>query len=278
MFVVLLQGVALAETLDGDLDGDCMVDVNDLGLFTAQWLDNPGGSADLVPNGTVDLADFAVLAENWQEQISPIVINEIHHNSDVETELIEFVELYNIASVEVNISGWHFCDGIVYEFPPGTAISAHSYIVVTEDPNLSYNPVTLGSKFGTASNLIYGPFEGNLNSDGEKIELCNADGDEMDQVDYQLGFPWPTVGDSVPFVKPPDGSGHSIQLTNPGFDNDLGGSWRSAYPTPGAENSAVFAANIPPHIRQVNHSPEQPNTQFTITPLYILTQPTKQDG
>jgi hypothetical protein len=273
MFVVLLQGVALAETLDGDLDGDCMVDVNDLGLFTAQWLDNPGGSADLVPNGTVDLADFAVLAENWQEQISPIVINEIHHNSDVETELIEFVELYNIASVEVNISGWHFCDGIVYEFPPGTAISAHSYIVVTEDPNLSYNPVTLGSKFGTASNLIYGPFEGNLNSDGEKIELCNADGDEMDQVDYQLGFPWPTVGDSVPFVKPPDGSGHSIQLTNPGFDNDLGGSWRSAYPTPGAENSAVFAANIPPHIRQVNHSPEQPRPGETVTITCKVTDP-----
>jgi len=227
------------------------------------------------PDGTVNLADFAVLAQNWQEQISPIVINEIHHNSDVETELIEFVELYNIASVDVNISGWHFCDGIVYEFPPGTVIPAHSYIVVTEDPNLSYNPVTLESKFGTPSNLIYGPFEGNLNSDGEKIELCNADGDEMDQVDYQLGFPWPTVGDSVPFVKPPDGSGHSIQLTNPGFDNDLGGSWRSAYPTPGAENTAVFAANIAPHIRQVSHSPEQPRSGEAVT---ITCKVTDDDG
>ena len=44
-----------------------------------------------------------------------------------------------------------------------------------------------------------------------------ATGGVEDEVDYQLGFPWPTVGD------PP---GYSIELVNPSFDNNLGGNWR----------------------------------------------------
>ncbi|MFT4546758.1 MAG: hypothetical protein ACI9MB_000703, partial [Verrucomicrobiales bacterium] len=39
---------------------------------------------------------------------------------------------------------------------------------------------------------------------------------------------------------------------NPLLENDLGGAWRSARPTPGAQNS-VFAANAPPSVRQVGH-------------------------
>ena len=53
------------------------------------------------------------------------------------------------------------------------------------------------------------------------------------------------------------GTGSSIQLINPGFDNDLGGNWRSALPAPAAKNS-VYADNAAPQIRQVNHNPEQP--------------------
>ena len=41
----------------------------------------------------------------------------------------------------------------------------------------------------------------------------------VDEVDYKLGFPWPTVG------APPS---HSIELLNPGLENDLGGSWRGS--------------------------------------------------
>ena len=40
----------------------------------------------------------------------------------------------------------------------------------------------------------------------------------MDTVSYQLGFPWPTVGDF----------GKSMELINPVFDNDLSGNCRSS--------------------------------------------------
>jgi len=247
---------------DGDLNDDCAVNLLDLCIFAGQWLDPAGASADLVGNDGVNLGDFAVIGTNWleeQEKI-PVVINEIHYNPDVTTELVEFVELYNPMPLDVDISGWHFCDGITYEFPPGTIMPAEGYIVVAEDPNLAYTPTTLMDKYGVPASLVYGPFEfeSSLDNEGEKIELCDADGVEIDQVQYGLGFPWPTVGDAVPDDGTAVGSGHSIQLTHYSFDNDLAGSWRSAYPTPGERNVVVYANNIPPQVRQVKHAPMQP--------------------
>jgi len=226
--------------------------------------------ADLDDDGNVNLSDFTLLAENWRKKgILPVTINEIHSRPDVKTELVEFVELYNPGATDVNLSGWYFCDGISYQFPPESILPGHGYIVVAQ------NPAHVQTKFGVSSGLVFGPFEfeSSLENDGEKIELCNAYGEEIDQVDYQLGFPWPTVGDSVPKVKPPDGSGHSMQLVNPFLDNDLGGSWRSAYPTPAAHNTAVYADNIPPHIRQVRHSPKAPSSGEVVTITAKVTDP-----
>ncbi len=62
---------------------------------------------------------------------------------------------------------------------------------------------------------------------------------------------------------------------NPQLDNDLGGSWRSASPTPGARNAAVFAANTPPHIRQVEHTPRAPKSGEIVT---ITAKITDSDG
>jgi len=56
-----------------DLSGDCKVDCSDLEAFAEQWLDplgcsgHPLGCADLAGNDGVNLVDFALLAENWQE-------------------------------------------------------------------------------------------------------------------------------------------------------------------------------------------------------------------
>jgi len=260
----------------GDLSGDCIVDFKDLSAFAQEWLNDSASNADLQPGGGVNLADLAVLANNWNKKSGMAVINEIHYNPDKEVELVEFVELHNPTTVDVNISGWYFSAGISYKFPmptillPGTVLRAGGYLVVAEDPSLAVTPVTLTGKYGTSSTLIYKPFVGNLSNDGERIVLRDANGDMVDEVDYQSGFPWPTVGDPVPITQP--GKGHSIQLVNPFFDNDLAGSWRSAYPTPGAKNS-VYAANIPPHIRQVTHTPKQPKSGETVTITAKVTDP-----
>jgi hypothetical protein len=61
-----------------------------------------------------------------------------------------------------------------------------------------------------------GPWIGNLDNGGERIVLRDAAVGVVNEVDYQLGFPWPTAGDP---------RGYSIELVNPGFDNNLGGNW-----------------------------------------------------
>ncbi len=284
LLLVLIASVtgpaAVEACIPGDLDENCLVDLKDLMVFTQQWLDTGGCSepncADLDDDSSVDMADFAIFADNYRNRIKPVVINEIHTDPDLKTEQVEFVELYNVSNQTVNLSGWYFSRGCDFAFPPSTSIPPHGYLVIAENTNVfdsnSLSSADFQTKFGFEPNGI---FIGKLNNDGENIELRDANGVEVDQVDYQLGFPWPTVGDPVPFAYEPDGNGHSMQLVNPCLDNDLGGSWRSGYPTPGAKNTAVYSENTPPHIRQVNHSPEQPTSSDTVT---ISCKATDPDG
>jgi hypothetical protein len=118
---------------------------------------------------------------------------------------------------------------------------------------------------------VFGPFAGKLANEGERVVLCDADGTIVDEVDYRLGFPWPTVGDPVSESQP--GTGRSMQLINPMLDNDLAGSWRSALPTPAAVNSDVLTDNAPPHIRQVRHTPKQPGSGDVVTITAKVTDP-----
>jgi hypothetical protein len=139
-----------------------------------------------------------------------VLINEIHYNSDVKTELVEFIELHNSGSTSVALGEWSLSGGVSFTFPAETTLAPGGYLVIAE------NPGSLRAKFGATA---LGPWIGKLSNEGEQVELRNGTGQVMDEVDYQLGFPWPTVGD------PP---GYSIELVNPAFDNNLGGSWRAS--------------------------------------------------
>jgi len=166
--------------------------------------------------GIVVFTCGAVLA--LLEASAAVVINEIHYNPDVKTDPGEFVELHNSGTNAVNLAGWAFTDGINYTFP-SVNIPAGGYVVVAQ------NPAFLQTKYGVTGAL--GPFNADgssgLSSRGEKLTLRNAAGQIADEVEYQLGFPWPTVGDSVT-----PGNGNSIELIHPSLDNDLAGSWRTS--------------------------------------------------
>ena len=201
-----------------------------------------------------------------------VVINELHTNPDIKTELVEFVELHNFGTEDVDLSGWSFVEGVFYTFPDGTTLAAGGYLVVAQDRE------QLKAKFGTEritlpDDVVLGPYGGALDGDGERVVVCDASGAVVDEVDYQLGFPWPTVGDPVPEGSP--GTGPSLQLVNPRSDNNLGGSWRSAYPTPTKANSGVLVENVSPHVRQMRHSPKQPRGGEVVT---ITAKITDDDG
>jgi len=151
---------------------------------------------------------LALVTLTAQITSAQVLINEIHYDPDVKTEPAEFIELCNAGTNAVDLDGWYFSDGIEYRFTNRVTIPAGGFVVVAQ------NPATIQAKYGATA---LGPWTGTLANEGEKIVLRNAAGQVVDEVDYQLGFPWPIVGD------PP---GYSIELVNPDFDNDLGGNWR----------------------------------------------------
>jgi len=186
------------------------------------------------------------------------VINEIHYNPPDNTVRQEFIEIHNPGLQVVDLTGWRLSAAVDYLFPAGTTIPPGGYLVVAEDPP------TMLATFGV---VALGPYTGNLDSEGETLRLRDTLDDVIDEVDYNVGFPWPVAA---------DGNGPSIELIHPLLNNAHGSSWRASLPnggpvgvpTPGAQNS-VLADNAPPSIRQVDHSPGQPasTNQTVITAL-----------
>ena len=145
-----------------------------------------------------------------QVSLARVVINEIHYHPEPKTEPAEFIELFNTGPGPVDMSGWRIADGVSYVIPNGTSLGQNQYLLIAQ------NPATILAKFSVSA---LGPWTGMLDNDGDTVTLLNASGGVEDKVEYQLGFPWPTVGD------PP---GYSIELINPNLDTSLGGSWRAS--------------------------------------------------
>lgn len=175
-----------------------------------------------------------------------VVINEIHSDPlDSKSQFVEFIELYNPTAAAIDVSGWRLSSGVDFTLPAGTVMAAGGYLVVAE------NPAHLLSYLGYSGAL--GPWTGSLKNDGETINLQKPVAgafETVHSVPYELGGAWPTVGDDP---------GRSLQLIHAGLDATLGGSWRSARPTPGARNTTA-AAIAPPAIRQVTHTPAAPTS------------------
>lgn len=94
---------------------------------------------------------------------SVVVVNEIHYHPA--NPALEYVELHNQLSVNVDMSGWLFDGGITYAFPEGTVIPARGYLVVAKDP------AALQTATGFAG--AHGPFAGQLSNDGESLKVWN---------------------------------------------------------------------------------------------------------
>ncbi len=246
----------LIQCPDGDITGDCIVNLADLNALAANWLTED-----------YNISLFGDLSASWQMTgKSVIVINEIHYKPEIKTLDLEYVELYNTSPDPINISGWNFSKGIDYTFPADTIINGGQYIVVAQDKT------TLTSYYALPAQSIFGPYSGKLSNNGEEIRLDDNFGSKVDTVEYDCGFPWPTMA---------SGEGSSIELINPLLDNDLAGNWRaSGYnnqtylssPTPATANS-VANNNVAPCIRKVKHLPESPHTGDLVTITAKVTDP-----
>ena len=141
---------------------------------------------------------------------SAVIINEIHYDPRSKAAG-EFVEIYNAGPNIVNLTGWSLDKGIDYVFPPGTQALPGAYVVVAR------NPEALRQAYGASA---LGPFVGRLSNDGDALALYDRSGQLVDEVNYSIGFPWPT---------PSDDADQSIGMTNQSLDNSIPGAWRRAH-------------------------------------------------
>ncbi|MEN6577057.1 MAG: lamin tail domain-containing protein [Phycisphaerales bacterium] len=142
-----LCAVAHADCPLGDLNRDCRVDGTDLVLFARTWLTDSNSPADLDGSGSVDYQDLALLSSQWQQTGCPIVINEVLAHAHAEAS--DWVELYNVSNVPVDIGGWTLSDKENeldrYRIPANTIVDPCGYVVLYETIHFG-NPLDPGAK------------------------------------------------------------------------------------------------------------------------------------
>ena len=146
IFGVIFARMVIAACPDGDLDGDCIVNLYDLLILAEHWMDPDCadpiyGNLDGI-NG-VTMADFAIMAQVWQKKGSRLVISEfLASNSsiddqegfvDEDNDFSDWIEIYNPTGVAVNLESWSLTDNkselTKWQFPNVT-ISAGDYLIV----------------------------------------------------------------------------------------------------------------------------------------------------
>ncbi len=212
-----------------------------------------------------------------------LVINEVMYHPTSENVLEEWIELKNIGSQAVDATGWQLTAGVDFTFP-SVSVPAGGFVVVAADVAAfaAANPGFSGTAVGG--------WTGQLSNSGERIELSDNFGQEIDVVEYAddgdwairrlvpnvsstTGWQWITFHDGGDFYDDDNDPGTndvfrtaSLELVNPLLSNNRGQNWTSsttAAGTPGAENS-VASANVAPLISNVEHSPKIPRSTDTV--------------
>ncbi|MCX5672978.1 MAG: CotH kinase family protein, partial [Planctomycetota bacterium] len=211
---------------------------------------------------------------------SAVIINEIMYHPGfgepgqagfVKEDLrLEYIELYNKGAAAVSLRDWQFTQGITFTLPD-VSISAGQYLVVAADVaafHTKYPTVNLGK--------VVGGWTGRLGNSGQDLELEDSLGQRMDIVHYadegdwsvrlrgpldynHRGWTWSEDTDGV--------GGKSLELININLSNTYGQNWGASLVrdgTPGAAKS-IAAADIPPVILEVKHSPEIPRSTDPVT-------------
>lgn len=186
-------------------------------------------------------------AANATPVIGPVIINEIHyHPADLagaDNVRDEFVELHNITTSPVDLTGWKLKGGSDFAFAAGTTLRPGDYILV-----VGFNPETDPSSLASfkaalsvpAGTRIYGPFTPKLGNDSESIEIGQPGAAvggvipiiNVDKARYLDFAPWPIAA---------DGTGLSLQRVSRSVIGNEPANYAAAVPTPGAVNSGQTA-------------------------------------
>lgn len=143
--------------------------------------------------------------------IPDLLITEIMYNPpESGTDSLEFVEIYNNGSTDVNLNGYRITDAFEVYFPD-FILSPGEYVVTAVDSMAMVHTFAYEGAFQWVS--------GGLSNGGETITLKNQYNTPVNSVTYDDNAPWPTE---------PDGDGPSLRFCDFTLDNSLGENWSAS--------------------------------------------------
>jgi len=182
------------------------------------------GAPTDTPDADGSRTDIGAVPFDWRE--GHAVISEIHYHP-AHSNASEFVEIFNAGGAPLNLGGWHFAKGVGLVFPHDTIIAPGDFLVVAAHTN---GLLTTGAVVTWSTGV--------LDNAGETLQLLDAVSNEMDDVTYSPGFPWPLS---------PDGLGPSLSLIHPKWDNQLHTSWYASALESGTPGTR-FDNSLPGHM------------------------------
>ena len=218
------------------------------------WGRTPNGSGRLAPMQNLTLG-----TDNSLPRVGPLVIGELNYHSgdpapvalatdpSLVSAQLEFVEIFNPTSQSVDLTNWRIRGGVDFDFDTGASIGpGDTLVLVSFNPNDAASAARLAAfreHYGIdASVTLVGPYVGQLNNAGERVELQRPDALPLDdptliprlqedKVLYDDLAPWPTAA---------DGTGSSLQRNSSlGYGNDPA-DWTATVATPGTFASGIL--------------------------------------
>jgi len=192
-------------------------------------------------------------ADNRGPRLGSVVITEVHYNPGMMTDAndLEFIEIYNTGTTTVDLTHWRLDKGVEYDFAVGDAIEAGGAIVIVPfDPQLQLDEL---AGFQTVYNLqepveLRGPYSGQLENDGERVQLLYPDMPPTEEPDFYPGLLEDEViyDDKGPWPTDANGNGRSLSRLRMAAWGDDAANWIAAVPTPGevASTASIVARQV----------------------------------
>jgi hypothetical protein len=169
-----------------------------------------------------------VISEFSYRPAEPSAANEVAVSTDRDD--YEFIELLNIGSKTIDLSGVGFANGISFSFAENSLLGIGKRVVLVSNAaafSERYSAVEIGGIFSS----------GNLSNGSEQVVLSSVTSGVIREFTYEDVAPWPSAG---------DGAGYSLVLiapvTNPDHNDPL--NWRSSvdiHGSPGGTDAISYA-------------------------------------
>jgi hypothetical protein len=167
-------------------------------------------------------------AEIFNRLKQDLVFSEIMYNppaeGTVDGDEFEFIELKNLGSTILDLTGLSFSAGVNFSFTNGTRLAPGALFL------LGRNPTQLAARYPGA--VVNGVYSGRLDNGGERVAISHPVAGVIVEVTYEDRAPWPVAADGYGFslvlADPATGTyrAGAIALGSPGTDgpaSNIGG-------------------------------------------------------